>query len=287
MTKKKRNKKLKQEFNWVRWGLFAGIAAITLSSAFMNVSGWVSLAATAQQAVANATLSGGMELIALFSLPYAGFMIQRRSYGKGLLALTVAGVAVVINIYATENFLHFQVDTLVNTIETSAATLSEINAQISDLQREVESILARYDGQVPRDAETLDTAYGNLDPDDNPINMRNRDLEIGDRQRYDELKTQIDALRQQRIELSVGANDTARTVIPEEYMRRFVIALELIKATGLYVLGSSQFFMSATERKRLEQRRKWAIIRQKQPEPKYPYMRRRKKTKYQKRNLTR
>ncbi|GJL93855.1 MAG: hypothetical protein DHS20C05_02600 [Hyphococcus sp.] len=264
--KTKRTINLTQEFNWTRWGLGAGIAALTLSSAFMNISGWVGMAATIEQALANGALSGGMELTALFAIPYAGFMMRKGHHGKAILALTVAAVAISTNIYATQNFLHVQADTMVNTIELSGAELAQIDAQITDLEREMESIITQNGGTVPRDVESIEQVYSNLDADKNPINMMNKDAEIGARQRYEELLAEMEALRAESTAPSVTANDTARSVIPPQHMRTFVTALELMKATGLYVLGNSTMFWSEKARKEYAQRKKWAVIRKRQAE---------------------
>lgn len=232
----------------------------------MNVSGWVGMASTVQQALANGVLSGGMEMTALFAIPYAGFMMRKGHYGKAMLALTVAAVAISTNIYATQNFLHVQTDTMVNTIELSGAELAQIDAQVSDLEREMDSIITQNGGTIPRDVETIERSYGNLDSEKNPINMMNKDAEIGARERFEELLAEMEALREQSAAPSVAANDTARSVIPPEHMRTFVTALELMKATGLYILGNSTMFWSEKARKEHAQRKKWAIIRQRQAE---------------------
>lgn len=259
--------RLVAEFNFARLGLLAGITAITLSSAYMNVSGWVAMAASLHQAIPNGVLSGGMELIALFSLPYAGFMIRRKDYGKAMLALAVAAVAISTNIYATQNFLHVQSDMLVNTIELSGMELDQINAQIGDAQKEMESIIAQNGGAIPRDVETIEQSYANLDPEENPINMMNKDAEIGARLRYEELQEQVEALRAQSANPAITANDTARSVIPPQHMRTFVTALELMKACGLYILGNSTMFLGAKARKAYERRKKWAVIKKRQNQP--------------------
>lgn len=251
---------LTTEFKRVRIGFLLGIGAITLSSAFMNVSGWVSMAASFNQAVANGLLSGGMELIAICALPFAGFMMKTKHYGKAALALAIAGAALSINIYATQNFLHLQTDQLINGIELSGLELSQIEAQISDINREIESIIESNNGFVPRDIETIEGSYANLNAEENPINMMRRDAEIGARQRYEELMAQKDTLRSARIDPSLLTNDQARSVIPPERMRAFVIILELMKATGLYAFGSSTLFWSNKQRTDHARKRKWAII---------------------------
>lgn len=225
------------------------------------------MAASLHQAIPNGVLSSGMELIALFSLPYAGFMIRRKDYGKAMLALAVAAIAISTNIYATQNFLHVQSDMLVNTIELSGMELDQINAQIGDAQREMESIIAQNGGAIPRDIETIEQSYANLDPDKNPINMMNKDAEIGARLRYEELQAQVEALRAQSANPAITANDTARSVIPPEHMRTFVTALELMKACGLYILGNSTMFLGAKARKAYENRKKWAVIKKKERQP--------------------
>lgn len=263
-TTKKPMINLTREFNWTRWGLGAGIAALTISSAFMNISGWVGMAATVEQALANGVLSGGMEMTALFAIPYAGFMMKKGHYGKAILALTVAAVAISTNIYATQNFLHVQADTMVNAIELSGAELAQIDTQIAGLEREMESIIAQNGDTIPRDVETIEQSYGNLDADKNPINMMNKDAEIGARERYEELLAEMEALRAESTAPSVTANDTARSVIPPQHMRTFVTALELMKATGLYVLGNSTMFWSEKARREHANRKKWAVIRKRQ-----------------------
>lgn len=253
--------KLKSEFTLSKLGLVSGIGAITLSSAYMNISGWAAMSASTDQLLANIGLSGGMELTALFALPYAGFMIRRKAYGKAALAFAIAAVAISTNIYATQNFLHFQTDTIVNAIELSGTELAQIDAQIAQYQQELESIIAQNGGTVPRDAETVTRSYGVLDEEKNPINTMRREAELGARTRYEQILNQVEALRAERAAPSIDANDVGRSVIPPQYMRYFVTALELMKATGLYILGNSTLFMSAKDQAKYAHRKKWAIIR--------------------------
>jgi hypothetical protein len=257
LSEKKR--RAKAAFNLARLGLGAGILAIAAASAFMNISGWIAIAETTSQMFANAGLSSGLELTALFALPYAGRVMGRGTYVKALIALAIGGAAMGVNIFATYNFLDVQTDFVVNNIETASADVGLIDSQIADRQQEMNSIIDRNDG-VPRDVETLEESGKHFPDEDNPINARERDNEIGDRRSYERLQGEVDALREQRAGSSVLANDTVNSVIPDEHLKTFVTVLELMKATGLYVLGNSRLFYG----RNYNDNRKWAAIRARQ-----------------------
>ena len=233
--------KLKSTFNISRLGLGAGILFVAAASAYMNVSGWAAMAETAAQLRANVALSSGFELTALFALPHAGRLMGRGTYAKALMALAIGAFAIGVNIYATQNFLFEQMDFAGNVVEGAQADLAAVNEQMSDLEAERQSIIERNDG-VPRDVETIEESYDNLDEEENPINMMRRDSEIGDRQRYDEITAQLEELRENRTEASVSANDPVRSVIPAKDVKTFVTSLEIMKAFGLYVIGNNRLF---------------------------------------------
>jgi len=257
LSEKKR--RAKAAFNLARIGLGAGILTIVAASAFMNISGWVAIAATTPQMLANAGLSSGLELTSLFALPYAGRVMGRGTYVKALMALAIGGAALGVNIFATYNFLDVQTDVVVNNIEAASADVGLIDSQIVDRQQEMNSIIDRNDG-VPRDVETLEESGRHLSDEENPLNARERDREIGDRRSYERLQGEIDDLREQRTGSAVIANDTVNSVIPDEHLKTFVTILELMKATGLYVLGNSRLFYG----RNYNDNRKWAAIRAKQ-----------------------
>ncbi len=257
LSEKKR--RAKAAFNLARIGLGAGILTIVAASAFMNISGWVAIAETKPQMLANAGLSSGLELTALFALPYAGRVMGRGTYVKALMALAIGGAALGVNIFATYNFLDVQTDVVVNNIEAASADVGLIDSQIADRQQEMNSIIDRNDG-VPRDVETLEESGRHLSDEENPLNARERDREIGDRRSYERLQGEIDDLREQRAGSAVIANDTVNSVIPDEHLKTFVTILELMKATGLYVLGNSRLFYG----RNYNDNRKWAAIRAKQ-----------------------
>ena len=254
-----KKRRAKAAFNMARIGLGAGILTIVAASAFMNISGWIAIAETMPQMYANAGLSGGLELTALFALPYAGRVMGRGTYVKALMALAIGGAAMGVNIFATYNFLDVQTDIVANDIELAGSDVSLYSDQISDRQREIDSIIDRNNG-VPRDVETLQESGRHLPDEDNPLNARERDREIGDRQAYDRLQDEIEGLREQRAGSSVRANDTVNSVIPDEHLKTFVTILELMKATGLYVLGNSRLFYG----RNYTDNRKWAAIRARQ-----------------------
>jgi hypothetical protein len=257
LSEKKR--RAKAAFNLARLGLGVGILTIAAASAFMNISGWIAIAETTSQMFANAGLSSGLELTALFALPYAGRVMGRGTYVKALMALAIGGAAMGVNIFATYNFLDVQTDFVVNNIEMAEADVGLIDSQIADRQQEMNSIIDRNDG-VPRDVETLEESGKHFPDEDNPINARERDNEIGDRRSYERLQREITDLREQRAGSSVLANDTVNSVIPDEHLKTFVTILELMKATGLYVLGNSRLFYG----RNYNDNRKWAAIRARQ-----------------------
>lgn len=254
-----KTRRAKAAFNLARIGLAGGILLIAAASGYMNISGWAAIAETTAQWRANVGLASGLELTALFALPYAGRVMGRGTYVKALMALAIGGAAMGVNIFATYNFLDVQTDIVANDIETAGSDVSLYSDQISDRQREIDSIIARNDG-VPRDVQTLEESGRHFPDEDNPINARERDREIGDRQAYDRLQNEIETLREQRAGSSVRANDSVKSVIPDEHLKTFVTILELMKATGLYVLGNSRLFYG----RNYKENRKWAAIRAKQ-----------------------
>ena len=60
---------------------------------------------------------------------------------------------------------------------------------------------------------------------------------------------------------AVTANDTARTVIPTAMLGPFVWVLEFIKGTVFFALGNAEG--DHAQRKALDDRQRWAIIRKK------------------------
>ncbi|MEL6380741.1 MAG: hypothetical protein AAFQ29_13360 [Pseudomonadota bacterium] len=236
-------------FNISQIGLAAGVFLVVGASAYMNVSGWYAIAETVEQRVANVALASGFELTALFMLPHAGRLVGRGTYAKALMALGIGAFAVGVNIYATQTFLLDQIDLAGNEIETAQIDAGTAQERIADLQNQQQAIIDRNDG-VPRTKETLRDAGRHFDDENNPINARERDREIGDRREYDRLQSEIDGLRDQRDDARVPANDEVRTVIPREETRNFVTALEVMKAFGLFVVGNNRLYWGPSKRKR-------------------------------------
>lgn len=231
----------KAKFNLSSVGLALGVFLVVGASATMNIAGWYAIAETPLQQATNTSLAAGFELTALMALPRAGMLVGRGTYGKALMALALGAFAIGVNIWATQNFLLDQIDIATNEVEGAQADVSNIDARISDLQTQQQSIIDRNDG-VPRTIETLEESGRHFDDENNPINARERDREIGDRREYDRLQAEIDGLRDQRGDASVTSNDSVRSVIPEEHTRMFVTLLEVMKAFGLFVIGNNRIF---------------------------------------------
>jgi hypothetical protein len=248
------------EYSLVRNGLVIGAIAIFAASAFMNVSGWVAAATTLPQAVANGSLSFGMELIGVTSLAWSGFQMSNARWGRALLALGIGLAIIYFNTMATENFLSVQNDLLLNTIEMDGQVTMNFDAELSTRQSEIDSIIEQNGGTIPRPADVVEQSYSHLDPDKNPINMRNKDAEIGLRLRYDELTGEMSELREARIAPAVGANDTARSVVTGNDRTKLIWTVEAFKAAAFLILGRTRI-ISFEEKKR---RRKWAAIRKNQ-----------------------
>ncbi|MEM6414221.1 MAG: hypothetical protein AAF720_06140 [Pseudomonadota bacterium] len=237
----KKQRKAKAAFNIARLGLGLGILGIAAASGYMNVSAWMAVARTAEQMWANGAMATGFELTALFALPYAGRVMGRGTYVKALFALGIGLAAVGINVFATHEFLDLQTDLAAENIEGAQLDVDLINDQIADRQQELDSILDRNDG-VPRDVDTLEQSGQHFPDDENPINARERDREIGDRRRYEQLTGEIQSLREQRTAPAGVANNAITEVIPDPLLRPFVVTLEFMKAAGLYVLGNHRLF---------------------------------------------
>ncbi len=172
-----------------------------------------------------------------------------------MIAATIAILAIGFNTFATQHFLHIQSGLAVNTIETSAQTLSVTQADIGTLQEQVASIIAQNNSSAPRPIEAIEAQYIYLDEDKNPINMGRRDSEIALRQEYERLQSEIHNLRNGSVGNAVTSNDTARTVIPPHLLAPFIWAIEGIKGTIFFALGTS------TAKRDAEYRKKWAQIR--------------------------
>ncbi|MEM9261951.1 MAG: hypothetical protein AAGA22_00075 [Pseudomonadota bacterium] len=266
MAKQEARKSLWEEFTFARVGLGIGAAAIFASTAFMNVSGWVAQADDTAQAVANGLLASGFELMALCGLSWAGWQYARKRKAAAMIAGAIAIVAIVFNTFAAENFLHLQGDELVNAIETSGQTVEVSAAEIDALQAQLDSIVQQNGGNVPRPIDAIEAQYAHLDEESNPINMGRRDAEIALRKEYERLSADIRELRRDASGASVTANDTARTVIPSSLLGPFVWALEVIKGTIFFALGTA----TGTPKQTAEDRQKWAIIRAKEEGAKKP-----------------
>lgn len=249
------------EYSFVRNGFVIGAIAIFAASAFMNVSGWVGAASTVDQAVANGALSFGMELIGVTSLAWAGFQSSKKRYGRAILALGIGLAIIYFNTMATENFLTMQNDVLVNAIETDGQIALNFDAEIATRQTEIDSIIEQNGGTIPRPTDVVEQAYSYLDPDENPINMRNRDSEIGLRERYEELTGEISQLREAKVAPSVGANDEARSVVTGTARMSLIWTIEAFKAAAFLILGRSRIITFGEKGKTSKQ---WAVIRNKQ-----------------------
>jgi len=251
---------LREEFTVARLGLGVGAAALFVSTAFMNVSGWVAQADDAAHAIVNGMLASGFELMGLCGLSWAGWQYARKRKAAAVIAVAIAIVAIVFNTFAAENFLHLQGDELVNAIETSGQTVEVNAADINALQAQLASMVEQNGGHVPRPVEAIEAQYAHLDEESNPINMGRRAAEIALRQEYERLSTEIRELRRAASGASVTANDTARTVIPTSLLGPFVWALEVIKGTIFFALGTA----TGTPSQTAKDRQKWAIIKGKE-----------------------
>ncbi|MEO1324751.1 MAG: hypothetical protein AAFV59_17290, partial [Pseudomonadota bacterium] len=116
-------------------------------------------------------------------------------------------------------------------------------------------IVRENGGTIPRPIEAIEAQYGYLDPESNPINMGRRDSEIALREEYNRLQAEIVALREGASDAAVASNDTARTVIPSTLIGPFIWALEAIKGTIFFALGTTD-----PRAKAVAEKRKWAAI---------------------------
>ena len=248
-----------------RLGLAGGALALFVSTAYMNISGWVAQADSASQAFANAAMAGGFELMALCGLAWAGYQYSKGRWGPAAITAAIAIAAIIFNTFAAQNFLHLQADELTNLIEMSGYTLSADQLQIDTLKEQVDSLIAQNGGTIPRPVEAIEAQYAHLDPDANPINMGRKDAEIALRTEYDRLQAEIDRLMRGAADNAVTANDTARTVIPTSMLGPFIWMLEAIKGTVFFALGTTSG-ASKRSKQATEHRKKWAIIRARQRE---------------------
>ncbi|MEM6537387.1 MAG: hypothetical protein AAF668_06615 [Pseudomonadota bacterium] len=258
----KQQRQIKREFNRVRTGFAIGAAAIIAATAFMNVSGWVAMAGTTSQAIANGVLSSGMEAMSISSLALAGHQASKGRWGRALTLAGAGGAVIYFNTLATESFLAVQGDMQANAIEGDAAAVETVQGQIATIDTEIQSIIAQ-NGGVPRDIETIERAYSHLDPETNPINMMRKDAEIGARLRYEELLAERDGLLRSSESAAVGANDAVRTVIPGGQLPGFIWSMEIIKASASFMLGTNKVIPFWDEEAKLKEkkRRKWAAIK--------------------------
>lgn len=258
------------DFHLARAGLALGAIALFASTAYMNVSGWVSQADTPAQGITNGMMASGFELMALTGLAWAGFQYATGRKAAAVVAGAIAITAIVFNTFAAQNFLHLQADELTNAIEMSGQNLDVINSEIAGLDRQIESIIEENGGTIPRPVDAINAQYSHLDPDKNPINMGRRDAEIALREEYNRLQAQILELKRSSAGAAVTANDTARTVIPAAMLGPFVWALEVIKGTVFFALGTANGNSKLSKPLTDAEKRKWAIIRAKERQQQTP-----------------
>ncbi|WP_375207529.1 hypothetical protein [Hyphococcus sp.] len=245
------------DFQIARFGLALGAVALFTSTAYMNISSWMAQAVSPGQALANGGLASAFELMALCGLSWAGFQFVKGRKSAAFVATAIAITAIIFNTFATQNFLDLQGDFLVNGIEMSAQDASVAQAEIDVLQAQVDSLIEENGGTIPRPISAIEAQYAYLDEETNPINMGRRDSEIALREEYNRLQGEILEIKRDSAGANVASNDTARTVIPPHLMTPFIYAIEAIKGTVFFALGTA----SAQTAK---DKRKWAIIRSKQ-----------------------
>jgi len=258
------------DFHLARAGLALGALALFASTAYMNVSGWVLQADTLAQGVTNGLMASGFELMALTGLAWAGFQYATGRKGAAVVAGAIAVTAIVFNTFAAQNFLHLQADELANAIEMSGQNLDVFNSEIEGLDRQIESIIEENGGTIPRPVDAINAQYSHFDPDKNPINMGRRDAEIALREEYERLQAQILELKRSSAGAAVTANDSARTVIPAAMLGPFVWALEVIKGTVFFALGTANGNSKRSKPLTDAEKRKWAIIRAKERQQQTP-----------------
>lgn len=258
--------KTKNEFNFARLGLGVGAIALFASTAYMNISGWVDQAPDVPQAIANGTLAAGFELMALCGLSWAGYQFAKKRKFAGSVTAAIAVAAIVFNTFAAQNFLHIQADTAINAIEMSGQSLSVVQDQIAVLNEQINGLIEQNNGNIPRPVDAVNAQYGHLDPDKNPINMGRRDSEIALREEYNRLQSEIIDLKNGSVEAAVGANDVSRTVMPTSMLGPFIWALEAIKGTIFFALGTASGEQAAKPKRKMtkKDRQQWAIIRAKE-----------------------
>lgn len=252
----RKNINLGQEFHFARIGLGIGAAALFLSTAYMNVSGWIAQAEEPSGAIANATLAISFELTALCGLSWAGFQYAKGRKSAAGIAAAIAIVAIIFNTLAAQNFLHAQAQDLSNTIEFSGQTVAVNQSEISVLEDEVESIVRQNRGKIPRPVDAIEARYADLNPERHKGKIARLNAEIALRREYDRLQAEIRDLRRDASEAAVTANDTGRTVIPASVLGPFVWALEIVKGTIFFALGTATGKKPQTK----QDRKKWAII---------------------------
>ena len=250
---------LADDFNFARLGLGLAAAGIFLSTAYFNISSWVKSAPSLDASIAYGVMSASVELMALCGLAWAGFQASQKRWGRAGLAVSFAVAAIVLNAMAAENFLHLQADGLLNAIEMSGETLSTLTAEITELERQVDSIIQQNGGTIPRPVEAIEAEYSRFDPETNPINMGRKNAEIALRVEYERLQEQLTGLRREAGAAAVASNDTVRTVIPPHMIAAFIWCMEVIKGTVFFALGTANGKKKSTP----EHRKKWAIIRAK------------------------
>lgn len=261
MDTDKKTEGISGQFNLARLGLGIGALGLFCSTAYMNISGWVAQAEDTAQAIANGALAAGFELMALCGLAWAGYQWAKGRKPAAIITAGIAVAAIIFNTFAAENFLHLQAEAVTNGIEASAQNVDVIRAEISSLEMERQGIIDNNGGRVPRPIEAIEAYYGRFDPESNPINMSRKAAEIELRREYERIQSELSQARRSLAGDAVAANDTARTVIPTSMLGPFVWVLEFIKGTVFFALGNAEG--DHAQRKALEDRQKWAIIRKK------------------------
>lgn len=262
-----------------------GAIGLAVMTAWRNIEGRLAGASNDADVIKEIMTGASMEAVGVGAAALAIFG-WKHNKARALALAGVAAFAYTANTRAAHENIAAQVQRAENVIESEGASAAVLSAQIADLETGREAIVSRYDGHVPRDADTLDAWVNNLPggPEENPINVARAESEKADRAEYDRLSEDIAAKIVARAHAEVLANDELHGTGQNGWGELEIYGMQAIQALGWWLADTSSRHRSPAPSPKDKNsrpmsdaqrasRRKWAIIRGKQraaaqgPEP--------------------
>ena len=221
----------------------SGAIGLGLVTAWRNVAGRIAGAANDADMIKEILTGLSMEMVGVGAAAMAVASMKHdrlRAIALGL----VSAFAYASNTRASYANLENQFQNATNAIEVEQVNLERLDEEIATLEKERDAIVERYDGVVPRTAETLDAWVEGLPGgrEDNPINAARAEAEKGDRKEYNRLSEAIAGKLMLKSSAKVAANDEVQGTGGNDVMTA-------VEITGMQALQALGFWLADTRKR--------------------------------------